>query len=44
MKRTQFGKFMFNLKGRNNQVIGTRQSYESAVYRDNGVESVKTMP
>ncbi len=40
-KETQAGKFMFNLKAGNNQVIGTSQSYETATSRDNGVESVK---
>ncbi|TOI55926.1 hypothetical protein CGH52_18675, partial [Vibrio parahaemolyticus] len=36
------GKYMFNLKAGNHQVIGTSQSYESAASRDNGIESVKT--
>jgi len=40
-KETKTGKFMFNLKAGNNQVIGTSQSYESASARDNGIESVK---
>ena len=40
-KETQSGKFMFNLKAGNNQVIGTSQSYSSASSRDAGVESVK---
>ncbi len=36
------GKFYFNLKAANRQVIGTSQMYESAAGRDNGIESVKT--
>ncbi|TOL45152.1 YegP family protein, partial [Vibrio parahaemolyticus] len=41
-KQTVAGKYMFNLKAGNHQVIGTSQSYESAASRDNGIESVKT--
>lgn len=40
-KQTQTGKFMFNLKSPNGQVIGTSQSYETVTGRDSGVESVK---
>lgn len=40
-KQTQTGKFMFNLKASNGQVIGTSESYETATARDNGIESVK---
>jgi uncharacterized protein YegP (UPF0339 family) len=40
-KQTQAGKFMFNLKSPNGQVIGTSQSYETAPGRDNGIEAVK---
>jgi uncharacterized protein YegP (UPF0339 family) len=40
-KETKIGKFMFNLKATNGQVIGTSESYESADARDNGIESVK---
>ena len=40
-KESQSGKFMFNLKATNGQVIGTSQMYESAASRDNGIESVK---
>jgi uncharacterized protein YegP (UPF0339 family) len=40
-KETSAGKFMFNLKATNGQVIGTSQSYTSASGRDNGIESVK---
>lgn len=41
-KQTASGKYMFNLKALNGQVIGTSESYESASARDNGIESVKT--
>jgi len=41
-KQTTAGKFMFNLKATNGQVIGTSESYETAAARDNGIESVKT--
>lgn len=40
-KESSSGKHMFNLKAANNQVIGTSELYESAVSRDNGIESVK---
>ena len=40
-KETSSGKYMFNLKSTNGQVIGTSQSYESTSGRDNGIESVK---
>lgn len=40
-KETKSGKFMFNLKAGNNQVIGTSESYKSEAARDNGIESVK---
>jgi uncharacterized protein YegP (UPF0339 family) len=35
------GKFYFNLKAGNGQVIGKSQMYESIASRDNGIESVK---
>ncbi|MGB3626046.1 MAG: YegP family protein [Henriciella sp.] len=35
------GKFSFNLKASNGQVIGTSQSYKTESGRDNGIESVK---
>lgn len=41
-KQTTSGKYMFNLKSTNGQVIGTSESYETAAARDNGIESVKT--
>lgn len=34
------GKFSFNLKASNGQVIGTSQSYKTESGRDNGVQSV----
>ncbi len=36
------GKFYFNLKASNGQVVGSSQMYESVASRDNGIESVKT--
>ena len=41
-KETAAGKYMFNLKATNGQVIGTSQSYTTEAGRDNGIESVKT--
>jgi uncharacterized protein YegP (UPF0339 family) len=41
-KTTRGGKYLFNLKAGNNQIIGTSQSYESEKARDKGIESVKT--
>lgn len=38
---TAGGKFRFNLKAGNGQVIGTSESYESESGRENGIESVK---
>lgn len=38
---TPGGKFRFNLKAGNGQVIGTSENYESIASRDNGIESVK---
>jgi uncharacterized protein YegP (UPF0339 family) len=35
------GKFYFNLKASNGQVIGKSEMYESVASRDNGIESVK---
>ena len=40
-KETSAGKFQFNLKSANSQVIGTSQSYNTKSGRDNGIESVK---
>ena len=36
------GKYFFNLKASNGQVIGSSQMYESEASRENGIESVKT--
>lgn len=36
------GKFYFNLKATNGQIIGTSEMYESESGRDNGIESVKS--
>ncbi len=38
---TTAGKYYFNLKAANHQVIGTSQSYEAEASRDKGIESVK---
>lgn len=35
------GKYYFNLKSVNHQVIGTSQMYETAQSRDKGIDSVK---
>jgi uncharacterized protein len=40
-KTASNGKFHFNLKAANGQIIGSSQMYESATGRDNGIESVK---
>lgn len=40
-KTTSSGKFMFNLRAGNNQVIGTSEAYESKSSREKGIESVK---
>lgn len=39
-KTTAGGKFRFNLKAGNHQVIGTSQSYDSESGRDNGIASI----
>ena len=45
MKETESGKFHFNLKSTNGQIIGTSQLYESAGGCDNGMSSVaRTAP
>ena len=36
------GRFYFNLKAANHQIVGTSQMYTSTSGRDNGIESVKT--
>lgn len=40
-KESANGKFYFNLRAGNNQVIGTSEMYDSASGRDNGIEAVK---
>jgi len=40
-KQTVAGKFMFNLKASNGQIVGTSESYETLAARENGIESVK---
>ena len=40
-KTTESGKYRFNLKSGNNQVIGTSESYETEKARDGGIESDK---
>lgn len=40
-KESAGGKFHFNLKAGNNQVIGSSEIYESAAGMENGIESVK---
>ena len=37
---TKSGKFRFNLKSGNHQVIGTSENYESESARDNGIKAV----
>ncbi len=39
-KETEGGKFRFNLKASNGQVVGTSQGYSSASGCDNGIKSV----
>jgi len=39
-KKTESGKYRFNLKSANHQVIGTSQNYKSESGRDNGISSV----
>lgn len=40
-KTTESGKYRFNLRAGNNQIIGVSESYESESARDNGIESIK---
>lgn len=37
---TESGKFRFNMKAKNNQVIGTSQNYDSEASRDAGIAAV----
>ncbi len=41
LKTAKNGKFFFNLKATNGQVIGSSEMYESESGRKNGIESVK---
>ena len=41
-KTSTNGKYYFNLKASNGQIIGTSEMYETSTGRDNGIESVKT--
>jgi uncharacterized protein len=40
LKSSKNGKFFFNLKAANHQIIGTSELYESARARANGIDSV----
>lgn len=40
-KTSSNGKYYFNLKASNGQIIGTSEMYESQAGRDNGIQSVK---
>ena len=40
-KESKNGKYYFNLKATNGQIIGSSQMYEAKNGRDNGIESVK---
>ncbi|MAL95616.1 MAG: hypothetical protein CME40_11115 [Haliea sp.] len=42
LKTSTSGKYMFNLKAGNGQVILTSQLYESKAAAENGIESVRT--
>ncbi len=41
-KTSTNGKYYFNLKATNGQIIGSSQMYEGESGRDNGIQSVKT--
>ena len=41
LKKSPSGKFMFNLKAGNNQIILTSESYDSKKAAENGIASVK---
>ncbi|KAA5533270.1 DUF1508 domain-containing protein [Taibaiella lutea] len=41
-KTASNGKFFFNLKATNGQIVGTSQMYEAETSRDNGIASVKS--
>ncbi|MEN9906964.1 MAG: hypothetical protein RLZZ540_105 [Bacteroidota bacterium] len=40
-KESSNGKYYFNLKATNGQIIGSSEMYESVASRENGIESVK---
>lgn len=40
-KQSKDGKFQFNLKASNGQIIGTCELYETEASREKGIESVK---
>jgi uncharacterized protein YegP (UPF0339 family) len=42
LKNSKNGKYYFNLKAANRQVIGTSEMYETEKARDKGIASVKT--
>lgn len=42
LKTASDGRFYFNLKASNGQVIGTSQMYTTEASRQNGIDSVKT--
>jgi uncharacterized protein YegP (UPF0339 family) len=42
IKESSNGKYYFNLKASNGQIIGSSEMYESASGRSNGITSVKT--
>ncbi len=41
-KESANGKYFFNLKSSNGQIVGSSQMYENEASRDNGIESVKS--
>lgn len=41
-KTSSNGKYFFNIKAGNGQIIGTSQMYEAEAGMENGIESVKT--
>lgn len=40
-KQSKSGKFIFNLKAGNGQIIGSSEQYDTEAARNNGIESVK---
>ncbi|HBG40527.1 MAG TPA: hypothetical protein DDZ96_02810 [Porphyromonadaceae bacterium] len=41
-KTSSNGKFFFNLKAKNGQIVGNSEMYESESSRNNGIQSVKS--